>query len=252
MINWNINPELFSIGSLEVRYYGLIYVLGFIIAFLYLNYQRKKQKLELSKDQIYDLMLYLVIGVVLGARIFEVLFWQPSYYFNNPLQIIAIWNGGMSFHGGLIGAVISAYLFCKKNNFSLLKLLDIIVIPGVFALALGRIGNLFNSEIYGTATSVSWCFNFPNTENCRHPYQIYAALKRFLVFGILLILNKKEHKNGYIFFMGIFLLAIGRFLLDFLREDIRWLGLSLGQYFSLAIILIASYILFKYYRKNNG
>lgn len=245
MINWNINPELFSIGSLGIRYYGLIYVLGFIIAFFYLNYQRKKQKLELSKDQIYDLMLYLLIGVVLGARIFEVLFWQPSYYFNNLSQIIAIWNGGMSFHGGLVGAILSVYLFSKKNKISLKKLSDLLIIPATLALALGRIGNLLNSEIYGTVTNVSWCFNFQDAIGCRHPYQIYASLAHFLSLFILLKMNKKENKEGYLFFLGLFLFGITRFILDFWREDLLYYGLNLGQYFSIPLILISLYYLRK-------
>ena len=245
MINWNINPELFSIGSLGIRYYGLIYVLGFIIAFFYLNYQRKKQKLELSKDQIYDLMLYLVIGVVLGARIFEVLFWQPSYYFNNLSQIIAIWNGGMSFHGGLVGAILSVYLFSKKNKISLKKLSDLLIIPATLALALGRIGNLLNSEIYGTVTNVSWCFNFQDAIGCRHPYQIYASLAHFLSLFILLKMNKKENKEGYLFFLGLFLFGITRFILDFWREDLLYYGLNLGQFFSIPLILISLYYLRK-------
>ena len=245
MINWNINPELFSIGSLGIRYYGLIYVLGFIIAFFYLNYQRKKQKLELSKDQIYDLMLYLLIGVVLGARIFEVLFWQPNYYFNNLFQIIAIWNGGMSFHGGLVGAILSVYLFSKKNKISLKKLSDLLIIPATLALALGRIGNLLNSEIYGTVTNVSWCFNFQDAIGCRHPYQIYASLAHFLSLFILLKMNKKENKEGYLFFLGLFLFGITRFILDFWREDLLYYGLNLGQYFSIPLILISLYYLRK-------
>jgi len=110
MINWNFDPVLFSLGSLEIRYYGLFYVIGFIMAFLYLNNARKKQKIELSKDQVYDLIFYLIIGVILGSRIFEVLFWNPGYYFSNPKEIIAVWNGGISFHGGLIGAILAKYL----------------------------------------------------------------------------------------------------------------------------------------------
>jgi len=248
MINWNVSPELLNIGGFSIRYYGIIYVIGFIITFLYLEYQRKKQRIELSKEQIYDLIIYLIIGTVLGSRIFEVLFWNPSYYFSNPLQIFAIWNGGMSFHGGLVGAVMAAYLFCKKNKFRFLKLADLIIIPAVFALALGRIGNLLNSEIYGTITNVKWCFNFNNVDGCRHPYQIYAAIKRFLVFFILLFINKKEHKEGYLFFIAILLLSLGRFILDFWREDPTWLGLNLGQYFSIPLILISAYILFKHYK----
>jgi len=248
MINWNFNPELFHIGNLSIRYYGLIYVIGFIIAFLYLDYQRKKQKLELSKDQLYDLMLYLLIGLVLGSRLFEVLFWNPGYYFNNLSEIIALWKGGMSFHGGLVGTIIAGYLFSKKNKISLAKLADLTIIPATLALALGRIGNLLNSEIYGTITNVSWCFNFSNVNGCRHPYQIYMFLGLLFSFFILLNLNKKTRKEGFILWVGILLFGIFRFILDFFREDIRYLGLSLGQYFSIPLILISIYILFKNYK----
>ena len=249
MINFNINPDLISIGLLHIRYYGIIYVLGFLITFFYLNHQRKKQKLELSKDQIYDLIFYLIIGVVLGARIFEVLFWNPSHYFNNLLEIFAIWNGGLSFHGGLAGALFAIYLFSKKNNISLLKLADLIVITATLALSLGRIGNLLNSEIYGTITNVSWCFNFLDVEGCRHPYQIYSSLAHLFSFFILLILNKKEKKQGFIFFIGLILFGIVRFILDFFREDPRWFSLTLGQYLSIPLILISIYILIKLKQK---
>jgi len=239
MINFNINPTLINIGIFQVRYYGIIYVLGFIITFLYLDYLRKKQILELSKEKIYDLMFYLVIGVILGSRIFEVLFWQPSYYFNNTLQILAIWNGGLSFHGGLIGAVIATFMFSKKNNINFLKLLDIIIIPSMLALALGRIGNLLNSEIYGTVTNVPWCFNFEDVEGCRHPYQIYASLGHLFSFFILLILNKKQKVYGKVFWNGILLFGLTRFVLDFWRDDPLFLGLNLGQYFSIPLIIIS-------------
>ncbi|AJF62830.1 MAG: Prolipoprotein diacylglyceryl transferase [archaeon GW2011_AR20] len=245
MINWNFDPVLFSLGSLEIRYYGLFYVIGFIMAFLYLNNARKKQKIELSKDQVYDLIFYLIIGVILGSRIFEVLFWNPGYYFSNPKEIIAVWDGGMSFHGGLIGAILAGYLFCRKNKFSLAKLADLIVISATLALSLGRIGNLLNSEIYGRVADVSWCFNFQDVIGCRHPYQIYMALMHFLSFLMLLNLNKKEHKNGSVFWTGVLFFGIGRFLLDFFREDILYYGLSLGQYFSIPLVLISIYYLKK-------
>ena len=248
MINWNIDPEVFSIGTFSIRYYGIIYALGFMLTFFYLNHARKKQKLELSKDQLYDLIFYLLIGVVLGARIFEVLFWQPKYYFNNPLEIFAIWSGGLSFHGGLIGAILASYLFCKKNNIKLLKLADLAIVPATLALSLGRIGNLLNSEIYGTITDVSWCFNFINAEGCRHPYQIYSSLFHFFSFLILLNFNKRENKEGFIFWIGILLFGIGRFILDFFREDPLYYGLNLGHYFSIILILISGYFLLRNYK----
>ena len=248
MFNFNINPEILSIGPVSIRYYGIIYALGFIITLFYLNYLRKKNRLELSKDDVYDLILYLVIGVVLGARIFEVMVWSPGYYFSNPGQIIAIWNGGLSFHGGLIGAALACYLFSKKHKLSFLKLADAIIVPGTLALALGRIGNFLNGELYGTVTNLSWCVNFPDALGCRHPYQIYASLGHFASLFILLMVNKKEHKQGFIFWMGILLFGMFRLILDFWREDARWLGLSLGQYLSIPLILIAGYVLLRHYK----
>ncbi len=249
MINWNFNPEIFSLFGLSVRYYGLIYAIGFLITFFYLNYLRKKNKLELSKEQIYDLIFYAIIGVVLGARIFEVLFWNPSYYFNNLLEIFAVWNGGMSFHGGLIGGLVAGYIFSKKNKISLLKIADAVTIPVIFGLALGRIGNFLNSELYGTITNVSWCVNFQDVQGCRHPYQLYESLKNFIVFFILSF-DKKDHKQGYSFLLGVSLLNIGRFILDFWKDDLHYLGLTIGQYLSLMFIVIIIYMLLKYYRKS--
>ncbi len=245
MINWNINPEIINIFGFSVRYYGLIYVLGFIITLFYLDNLRKKQKLELSKDSIYDLIFYLIIGVIIGARTFEVLFWNPGYYFSHLLEIFMIWNGGLSFHGGLLGAFVVVYLFSKKHKISLIKLADILIIPGTLAIALGRLGNLFNSEIYGKITNVSWCFNFNNVESCRHPYQIYSFLLHLVSFFILLRLSKKQNKEGRIFFIGILLFGLVRFILDFWRDDIVYYGLTLGQYFSTPLILIPIYYLIK-------
>ncbi len=248
MFNFNIDPELLKIGFLHIRYYGLIYALGFIITYFYLENLRKKEKLELNKDQIYDLIFYLVIGVVVGARVFEILFWNPSYYFSNLKAIFLIWNGGMSFHGGLVGAFIAVYLFSKKNKINFLKLSDIIVIPATLALALGRIGNFLNMELYGTVTNVPWCVNFADIIGCRHPYQIYSFLGHLISFFILFRLNKEDYKEGKIFLIGILSFGIVRFILDFYREDLRYFGLSLGQYFSIPLILISLYFLIKKYR----
>lgn len=245
MINWNINPEIIDIFGFSIRYYGIIYVLGFIMTLFYLDNLRKKQKLELSKDSIYDLIFYLIIGIIIGARTFEVLFWNPGYYFSHLLQIFMIWNGGLSFHGGLLGAFVVVYLFSKKHKISLIKLADILIIPGTLAIALGRLGNLFNSEIYGKITNVSWCFNFNNVEGCRHPYQIYSFLLHLVSFFILLRLSKKQNKEGKIFFIGILLFGLVRFILDFWRDDIVYYGLTLGQYFSIPLILISLYYLIK-------
>ena len=242
----NIDPTLLHLGPFEIRYYGLVYVIGFLLAYYFLN--KKKKDLNLTKDDVESYILYLMISVIVGARLFEVLFWEPGYYFSNPIKILAIWEGGMAFHGSLVGVVLVTYFFCKRKKSSFAKLADIIVIPAVFALALGRIANFINGELWGTVTNVSWCVKFSAADGCRHPSQLYGALKRFIIFGVLLALNRKKHKPGFLFWIFIFLMGVGRFFLDFVREDLRFLGLSLGQYFSLAMVIISLIVLAKYYR----
>lgn len=245
----NINPTLLQLGPFEIRYYGIIYALGFLLAYYILNLYRKKGKLNITKDDLDNYIFYLVIGVVVGARLAHVVFWDPIYYLNNPLRILMLWKGGMAFHGGLAGAIIVSYYFCKKRGISFARLADILIVPTTFILALGRIANFINGELVGTVTNVSWCVKYQSIDGCRHPYQLYAALKRLIIFGILLLLNKKEHKDGFLFWIFILLTGFGRFFLDFFREDVRLLGLSVGQYFSLAMVIAGVYVLVRYYRK---
>ena len=245
----NIDPTLVHIGPFEIRYYGIIFVIGFLLVYYVLHLYSKKGKLELTKDDVDDYILYLMLGVIIGARLVHVLFTDPVYYFSSPLRIFMIWEGGVACHGGLIGAALVTYYFCKKKSISFMKLADIIVLPAVFALALGRIANFINGELVGTATNVSWCVQFKDAEGCRHPSQLYAALKRFIIFGILYFLSKREHKDGFIFWVFILLTGIGRFALDFYRETSRLFGLSAGQYFSVVMIIVGAYVLVKHYRK---
>ncbi len=245
----NIDPTLFTIGPLEIRYYGLVYVIGFLFMLFYLEHLRKKNKLNLMQDQVYDLIFYLILGTLIGARLFHVIFWEPSYYLMRPWEIFYIWQGGMSFHGGLVGIIGVGFWFSKRFNIKFLRLADIISIPAMIFLAIGRIANFINGELPGTTSNVSWCVIFPGYENCRHPVQLYSAIKRFFIAGLLVLLSLKKHKPGFIFFNMIFLMGLGRFFIDFLRLDARWLGLSAGQYFSLAMILVSSYVLLKYYNK---
>ncbi len=251
----NINPVLLSLGPLEIRYYGLVYLLGALIIFYVLR--KYSSELSLTKDDIYDLTLYLMLGVVIGSRLFEIIFYEPGYYFRNPFQMIAIWNGGMSFHGGLAGIVLAACLYCKKKNIGLLKLADILSIPAAFVLALGRIANYINGELVGTVANLSWCVDFsknPNifpVEGCRHPYQIYEFLER-LAIGLLLIpifikRNSKQFKDGFIFFSFVLLFGIGRFLIDFVKEESKFIGLGMGQYLSIIMIVVSLYYLKKHY-----
>ncbi|MBT4540495.1 prolipoprotein diacylglyceryl transferase [Candidatus Woesearchaeota archaeon] len=264
MIDFNLNPVLASIGPFEIRYYGLVYVIGFLLVYLWLWLGIKKKKIDLEQEELDTLLLYIMLGVIIGSRLFHIIFWQPVYYFSNPLQILAVWKGGMAFHGGLIGSAFAIWLFCrnksiKEKGVTLAKLADYLVIPGIIALALGRIANFLNGELPGIITNVNWCFNFPGYEGCRHPSQLYGALKRFIVLGIVVIVDQlyikksiiagKRIKDGFLFWVFVGLMGIGRFIVNFYRDDARGLGLSLGQYLGLGMFVLSLIIYFKYYRK---
>ena len=251
MLSINIDPILISLGPLQIRYYGLIFALAFIVILIVLLRAVKKGRIELKKEQAYDLIFYLLVGIIIGARLFHVIFWGYDYYSADPIKILYIWQGGVSFHGGLVGALIAAWLFTKKNKVSFFKLADIIVLPAIFMLALGRMANFINQELLGTITDLPWCIQFLRADplNCRHPVQLYAAFGRFSLFFYLINFTK-NYKPGFIFWKFVLLISIGRLGLDFLREDIRYLALSSGQWLSILLIIISTIILWRSYRED--
>jgi len=242
----NLDPVIFSIGPLAIRWYGLAYVIGFLLVWWTMH--KKHEDLKISKDDAADIAFWLAVGVMVGSRLYSTLVWSPAYYLANPIKIFYLWEGGMAFHGGLLGIIAALVWMCKKHKLDFAKLADTLTMPVIFALALGRIANFINGELYGPITDLSWCVQFPGAEGCRHPYQLYAALKRFAVVGILFAVSKTKHKKGFIFWLSILLLGIGRFTLDFVREDILYAGLSIGQWSSAIMVIVAGYILFKKYR----
>ena len=155
MFYHNISPVLLEIGPFQIRYYGLFYALGFVIAYFLIYYLAKRKELPLTKDDVADFLVYEIIGIVLGARLIYVIFYNPLSYLQNPLEIIMLWHGGLSFHGGLAGAIIGGYLFCRKKKMEFYDLADIVVLPVALALALGRIGNFINAELVGRITNAS-------------------------------------------------------------------------------------------------
>jgi len=148
-----------------------------------------------------------------------------------------------------LGGVLTSYYFAKKKNISPAKLADVLAIPIVLTLAIGRLANFTNGELWGTITNVSWCVNFPGVNGCRHPTQIYESLANFFIFGVLLIFGKNK-KDGFVFWLFVLLIGVARFLISFIREDVKFLGLSDGQYFSIIMVLIGGYVFYKYYRKS--
>lgn len=248
----NLDPVLVHLGPLEIRWYGLVYVLGFFLGIVWLKYMQKKGNLALSKDEIWDFIFYLMLGVIIGARLFEV-FWEPQYYLSNPLSLLKIWEGGMSFHGGFVGIVMAAWLYCKKKKIDFWKMADLMSIPAILALALGRLANFINGELVGRVWNGSWCVVFPDYgAECRHPNMIYSFFQRMLVFGWLFFLTFRDQafRPGFIFWNFVFWEGLGRIIVDFYREDILYFGFSLGQWFSAVMVIVAVIVLVKNHQED--
>jgi prolipoprotein diacylglyceryl transferase len=259
LIEWNVDPNIISIGPLTVRWYGLLFALSFIIGyqiFVWIYNREKRPEKELS-----DLIWYMIIGTVVGARLGHCLFYNPSFYFQNPLEIIAVWHGGLASHGAAIGILLALYLYVKRrNNVSYLWLLDRIVITVALAAFFIRMGNLFNSEIIGIPTDVSWAFVFKRVDDVpRHPAQLYEAILYFITFIILFFLYKNKYKklaNGFIF--GLFLLMIFgfRFIVEFVKEDQTYfeegMVLNMGQLLSIPLIIAGIYFVYTRFPKNTA
>ena len=251
----NINPTLLKLGPFEIRYYGIIYALSFILAYFFISYLAKERKLNLTKDDILDFLFYLIIGTVIGARLFEIIIYNPYYYLQNPLQTIAIWRGGLSFHGGLVGAVTAAMIYCKKKKIQFYDLADITVIPLAFGLFLGRIANFLNGELVGRITELPWCVKFKNYEGCRHPSQIYESFKNLFIFSALWTIKNRKLKKGILFWSFILMYSTLRFFIEFVRapdEQLGFiLGLTMGQYLSIIMFIVGLSFFVKINKQKN-
>ncbi|MBI2176138.1 prolipoprotein diacylglyceryl transferase [Candidatus Woesearchaeota archaeon] len=245
MFYYNIDPVLVEIGPFAVRYYGLIFALGILVSFFIIRHLAKKRQLPLSRSDYDELLIIATFAVLVGARLGHVIS-SWGYYSSFPLQIFAVWNGGMAFHGGLIGLVAAGYFFAKKKKISFYDIADIAVIPAALALAFGRIANFLNGEFYGTPTSLPWGVKFGNIPEFRHPVQIYEAIKNFAIFAVLWQLRNKKLPTGSLFWAFIFLYGSIRFFLEFAKvvPDYAF-GLTWGQFWSIPMAVVGGYMLLK-------
>lgn len=262
MFYHNINPVLLEIGPFQIRYYGLFYALGFVIVYFMIYHLAKRKQLSITKDDVADLMLYAIIGVVGGSRIAYVVFYNPFYYLQNPIDIFKIWQGGLSFHGGLIGAVLAVYLFCKKKKLEIYELLDLAVVPAAIGLALGRIGNFMNGELYGKITDASWCIDYSKNkfmgsipEGCRHPSQLYESVKNLLIFAALWTIKDKKLPKGFMFWTFVTLYGLFRTIIEFFRQPDEQIGyilnyFTMGQLLSFPLFLLGLYMLFRLHKNH--
>lgn len=236
----NLDPALFSVGPLEIRWYGLLYALGVLAAYWYCRREIKANRFQTSPEQFENYFLWAVISMVIGARLFEVLFYQPAYYLSNPMKIVAVWEGGLSFHGGVIGIALWTWHWCKRRSVPFLHLADNLIVGGALAQAFGRLGNWFNSELVGRAWDGAWSVIYTSVDEIpRHPVQMYEIFYNLVIFGVLFLLRKKRLPTGSLFALFFVMYGVARFVVEYFKEpEVMWGFLTIGQWLSVAMVLI--------------
>ena len=259
LLHPQFDPIAFSLGPLSVRWYGVMYLLAFV-QFIYLGrYRIKSQKSFLTVEQLDDLLFYGMLGVILGGRLGQVIFYEPGYYLSNPLEILAVWKGGMAFHGGFLGVLIAMGLWAKKHQISWWTVTDFIAPLVPLGLAAGRVGNFINGELWGRVTSpdLPWGMIFPQAGDGvpRHPSQLYhVGLEGLALFVILWLYSRQPRPQKAT--SGVFLIGYGsfRFITEFFREPDHGIfgqsyTISMGQWLSLPMILIGIGLIILAYKK---
>ncbi len=251
----NIDPIALHLGIIVIRWYSLAYIFGIVGAWLLARKMSERTNSVFTVLKIDDFLIWVTLGIVLGGRLGYVLFYNAHYFYENPLQIFAVWRGGMSFHGGLLGVVIATVLFARQKKISALAMGDILACVAPIGLFLGRLSNFANAELYGRIThSVPWAMIFPGAgKEPRHPSQLYeAGLEGVVLFCILNTLwwffPKIRNRNGFLFGLFLILYGIFRFGIEYTREPDLHLGLiisslSMGQVLCIPMILIGVWIL---------
>src|SRR5262245_37908640 len=228
----NIDPVFLRIGPVQLRWYGLMYMLSFVIGFFVLRRFAKYRKLRMSTDDLYDLLFYLILGVMIGGRLGYVFFYDFGSYWRDPKSIFAIWQGGMSFHGGFLGMILAAWYISRRKGWNFWEIADLGCVAAPIGLGLGRLGNFINGGLDGRPTSVAWAMGFPEGGPMpRHPSQLYEAILEGLVLFILLRwLYKKNFYHGTVFWALVGFYGLFRFLVEFVREPDAQIGLDLGPF----------------------
>ena len=248
----NFDPVAFHLFSLEIRWYSLSYIFGIIFGWIYCKrYLIKNQNILKLFD---DLISYLIIGIILGGRLGYIIFYNPIYYSKNLSEIFMIWNGGMSFHGGVLGVIVATYLFGRKNKINYFIFLDLIAMAAPIGIFLGRITNFINSELYGRETNLYWSVKFEKIDNLsRHPSQIYEAFFEGIILFLLLniVFKKYSYKSvGVISSLFIIFYSLFRFMIEYTREPDPQLGIiftyfTMGQLISIIFFIFGLSIYFK-------
>jgi phosphatidylglycerol---prolipoprotein diacylglyceryl transferase len=250
---WYFNPIMFEIGPFKAHWYGFMYAIAFLIGYLYLLFSKRGRQLEGKLADTF--VIYIILGVVLGGRIGYMLFYNLSYYFENPAKIIAVWEGGMSFHGGLLGSALAIWLFGKRHNIPFFRLSDIVVSIAPVGLFFAKIGNFINGELYGRIAT-DYCLHFPSDPgNCRYPSQLLEAfLEGIVLFLAVYLIGRKTKKPGIVSAAFLLLYGTFRIFIEFFREPDAQIGflfgfITEGQLLSI-LMLVGGIVFYRIATKN--
>ncbi len=243
-----IDPVIFSIGPLAIHWYGVAYVVGILLGWWFAKRVVTSPKLwpdgksPISAIELDDFLTWAVIGIIAGGRLGYVIFYNFSYYLSNPLLIPAVWDGGMSFHGGALGLLVAMLLFARRRGFSVFSLFDVVTIASCFGLFFGRIANFINSELWGRTTDVSWAFVFPNGGPVpRHPSQLYEAglegLALFCILTLLIFKLLKLHTPGFVAGMWVLGYGVSRIIVEFFRQPDEHIGYLADGWLTMGMVL---------------
>lgn len=252
----HIDPVFLRLGPLEFRWYGLMYIIGFAVAYVVIQAGARRSKLPLSRDDVADLVFTVAMGIIVGGRTGYILFYNLSYYLTNPLKLFAVWEGGMSFHGGLTGGILAGLYFVRKRNLPFWALADVCFMAAPVGLGLGRIGNFINGELYGRITQLPWGVVFPGGGPFpRHPSQLYEAfLEGPVMFLALWLVQRRTLPAGVVFWSFIGLYGLFRSLVEFVREPDQQIGylfgtFSMGQMLSLPMAMLGVTMVWRFCTK---
>jgi len=240
-----VNPIAFQLGPIEVHWYGMMYLFGFVVAWLLALYRAKKPWNHFTREQINDLIFYAALGVILGGRFGYTFFYNFSSFIANPFILFKIWQGGMSFHGGLLGVGAATWLYARKIKRPWTEVIDFVAPLVPLGLCAGRIGNFINGELWGRITTLPWGMLYPNAGSLpRHPSELYEAfLEGLVLFLILWFFSSKPRPRFAISLLFLLCYGVMRFLVEFVREPdpqwgfIAWNWLTMGQLLSIPMIL---------------
>ena len=255
----HIDPVIIRIGPFAVRWYGIMYILGFASSYFLTLYQIKKKSVALTRADLDDIYFWLVLGLLVGARLGYALFYNPDFYVHNPLEVFVLWHGGMSFHGGAIGTFVAGITVARRKKIPFLAMADLIIPGAPIGIGLGRLGNFINGELYGRPTDVPWAMVFPGAGTLpRHPSQLYEAfLEGALLFVILWFYKERRHRQGEAFALFLILYATFRIFCEFFREPDLQIGylfgfFTMGQLLSLAMLMVGVLLKYAYIQRTSS